>query len=468
VSAWAHKAAADLAAMPPKATAELLFTTPTQLDDVFGGVATTTKPGSPPSGGAAHDVIAAVVVGHFDSAHYLSATPGTLGLFDDAMSVKAIDHIPYILTVPTRASYENTPIIIFQHGINSDRSAVLTIANSFAQRGYATLGIDELWHGSRLPGSVDEVYNRGGKPGHDGIGDPTASGAVQWFFDFAGDANNGVLPVDPQYIRDNFRQAVIDLMQEVRLARGGDFSDVVAALPSLTGLSFDGSQVVYTSESFGSIMGGALLAVDPMLPAAVLDMGGGGILIDLAPNSPQFATLLQPFIAGAFDTIIDVDHPDITPTRAQMSLNLLQQVIESGDGLALSGAADPSKNVLFLFSYADETVPNQSNQSLARGFGATEVQLTAGSRALDYVELPQAHAPYTAPVVRAAVQLDPAGHGMFTGQTGTKQFMPPFPPFVRYPQPIRLDMPIVQAHKLALDFIDGFRMGAPIVTDAAP
>ena len=309
------------------------------------------------------------------------------------MTVKAIDHIPYILIVPLRSDYSAVPLVIFQHGINSDRSAALTVANSYAAHGYATLGIDELWHGSRLPGNVDNVFNLSGQPGHDGIGDPTASGAVQYFFDFQGDANNGVLPVDPHYIRDNFRQAEIDLMQEVRLARGGDLSAVAAALPQLASLGFDGSKVVYTGESFGSIMGAAVLAVDPLLEAAVLDVGGAGILSDLAPNAPSFATLLQPFIAGAFDTIVDVDHPDTEPVRAQMSLNLVQEVIDPGDGLALAAGADPTKNVLFLFAYLDETVPNQSNQALARGWGATEVPLTAGSHPLEQAKLPDGTRP---------------------------------------------------------------------------
>jgi len=465
LSAWAQKAAADLAAMPPKATVDLTFTTATDLDNIFGGPATTTKPGNPPSGGVLHDKIAAVVVGHFDSPHYLSPTPGTLGVFDDAMSIKATDHIPYILIIPQRTDYAATPLVIFQHGINGDRSAALTVANSYAAHGYATLGIDELWHGSRLPGNVDEKFNLSGMPGHDGIGDPTASGAVQYFFDFSGDSTKGVLPVDPHYIRDNFRQAVIDLMQEVRLARGGDLSAVATALPALTNLGFDGSKVVYTGESFGSIMGASVLAVDPMLDAAVLDVGGAGVIADLASNAPQFATLLQPFIAGAFDTIFDTNHPDSEPTRAQMSINLVQQVIDPSDGLALAAGADLKKSVLFLFAYLDETVPNQSNQALARGWGATEVQLSAGSHALEQVTLPMAHAPYQATPLRAVVQLDPASHGMFTGQTGQHQFMPPFPPFTRYPQPIAIVSPIVQAHALALGFIDGFRSGTPIVND---
>src|SRR5262249_6538550 len=161
----------------------------------------------------------------------------------------------------------------------------------YARAGYATIGIDELWHGSRLPGNVDLKNNLSGSPDPDGIGDPTPTGAVQWFFDFAGDTSSGVLAVDPRYIRDNFRHAAVDLMQEVRLARTGDWSGVLAHLGSLPGLSLDGIKVVCTGESFGSILGGIVLAIDPMLEAAVLAVGGAGILVDLGPNSPQFAQL---------------------------------------------------------------------------------------------------------------------------------------------------------------------------------
>jgi hypothetical protein len=254
-------------------------------------------------------------------------------------------------------------------------------------------------------------------------------------------------------------------MQEVRLARGGDWSDVYAALPTVPGLTLDGTKLVYTGESFGSILGAIVLAIDPLLQAAVLDVAGGGLLIDLVTNSPNFAQLLQPFVAGAFDTLVDVNHPVETPPRGQMSLNFLQQVIEPGDGVALGPTADPGKSVLFLFAYADETVPNQSNQSVARAFGATEVTIAGKTHdKLDYVTLPSVAAPYMASPMRAMVQLDNAGHGMFTGQTGEHVFVPPFPPFVRYPAPVGFDSPIETAHKLALDFIDGYRSGNPVVS----
>jgi dienelactone hydrolase len=413
-----------------------------------------------------HDAVSLVVEGSFDSPHYLSATPGQLGIFDEGMPVKATDHIPFILVLPARSGgLGGVPVVIFQHGIDNDRSAVLEVANDYAARGYATLGIDELWHGSRYPGAVDKVFNLSGAPGSDGIGDPVAAGAVRWFFDFSGDQARNIQPVDPRYIRDNFRQATIDLMQEVRLARAGDWHEVAQADAQLNGLTIDGSHLVYTGESFGSILGAAVLAVDPQLDAAMLDVAGGGMILNLATNSPSFAPLLGPFASTIFDDGTNLMTPDQLPVRAQMSLNMVQQAIDPGDGLALAATAAKTKSVLFLFDYADEVVPNQANEALAAAWGATQVSLAKGSHAVSFVTLPTAMAPFTATPLHALVMLDPSSHEQITRQRGEHDYMPPFPPFVKLPSPFTFDNPIEVTHALAVGFIDGVKAGAPTVLD---
>lgn len=55
VSAWAAKAVADVAAMPLVAVPTRTFTPGPELDDLFGGPVTTTRPGLPPAGGVLHD-----------------------------------------------------------------------------------------------------------------------------------------------------------------------------------------------------------------------------------------------------------------------------------------------------------------------------------------------------------------------------------------------------------------------------
>src|SRR5262249_48984078 len=166
-----------------------------------------------------HDQVGLVLEGTYSSPNYLSNPPGSLGLFDG--TVKSMEDIPFMLVLPKQATQK---VLMFQHGIDSDRSAMLLVANDYAAHGYATFGIDELWHGSRQPGAVDQKNNLSGAPVPDGIGDP-AGLAVANFFDFTGDNMQGIAALDPRIMRDNFRQAAADLMQAVRLVRSGDWSE---------------------------------------------------------------------------------------------------------------------------------------------------------------------------------------------------------------------------------------------------
>ncbi len=466
LAALLPKVLSDLDKMPPKATVLRFYKDAAELETLFGGPVTTTRPGGPKSGGVLHDQVAYVALGTFDSPHYLSATPGILGLFDMQATVKATDHVPYVLVLPKRASYAQTPVVIFQHGINDDRRAVLKVANSFAARGFAVLGIDELWHGSRLPGNEDKVNNLSGQPGPDGIGDPTGAGAVQYFFNIRGDTVQRIEALDPRYMRDNFRQAVIDLMQEVRLARSGDVSEIAAADAGLAGLTLDGSKLLYTGESFGSILGAQVLALDPLLGAGAMAVGGGGLLMDLVPDSAEFAQTLQPFVAGAFDLSFDVNSPAEQPSHAQMVLHILQTIIEPGDGLALAGLADAGKHYLAISARDDETVPNQANESLAAAWGATQVRLSQKTIATRRFMFPSAQAPYSPPgALRAIVQLEPATHPMITSQDGQRKYQPDFPPFRKLPSPIPIDNPIEIVHGLAVGLAESYRNGTPTVTD---
>ena len=41
----------------------------------------------------------------------------------------------------------------------------MTCANDYARAGYATIGVDAIWHGDRAPKRKDEVHNFSGAPG---------------------------------------------------------------------------------------------------------------------------------------------------------------------------------------------------------------------------------------------------------------------------------------------------------------
>lgn len=453
VSAWAAKALADVAAMPLLAVPTRTFAPGPALDDLFGGPVTTTRPGLPPSGGVLHDHIGLVVEGTFASPNYLSATPGQMGTFDDGMTVKSIDAVPFMLILP-RGLPVDPPVAIFQHGIDGDRSTMLLVANDYTARGYALLGIDAPFHGSRQAGAVDLVNNLSGAKIPDGIGDPGGF-PVATFFDFFGDASLGIAAVDPRVMRDSLRQATVDLMATVRLAYAGDWSMVL-------GVKLGATPPIYTGASFGGILGANVMAVDPAVQAGVLASAGGGLFVDMFGNSATLSGLVISLIGGSYDPGITVDQPDSDPVRAQMSLNLIQTVLEPGDGLALAGAAAPGKSLLLLEAFNDEVVPNHATEALAVAWGASQVAVP-GSPATRVVALPAVWPPFVGSPLRALVQLNPAAHTTFTLQQDTRAYEDGSPPFVKLAAPAVVDNPIVTAHRLALDFMDSVRAGAPSV-----
>jgi hypothetical protein len=462
IGAWVPNVAADLAGLPARAHPTRVFLEGPDLDALFGGAVTTARPGRPSSGGVLHANVAAVVIGTFDAPDYLVAPPEQARGFDSPQAAKGTGAIPFILVLPKGVvAPAAAPVAMFQHGINGDRSTVLLVADDYAARGYATFGIDALGHGSRRPGAMDKLNNLSGAAVPDGIGDPEGL-PVAVFFDLFGDAAAGVAPVDPRIIRDNFRQSTAELMQAARLLRGGDWSELGTV--GLGGVALDGSKLLFTSASFGSMLGAGLMAVDPSMRAAVLDTASGGLFTDLTGNSPALAPLLSPTVGNAYDVTIDVDHPDTNPVRGQMSLNLIQTVLERGDALALARGAPADTSVLFLEMYNDEVVSNHATEALAAAWGATQVR--AQGPATRVVPLPQAAPPLTAATLRALVTLDPAGHTTYTAQTEKRNFQDGFPPFVKLPTPVDVTNPIERAHRLALDFMDGFRAGSPVVSDA--
>jgi dienelactone hydrolase len=458
VSSWVTTAIADLATMPPIATPTRSFEPGGDMDNLFGGPVTTTRPGRPPSGGVLHDHVARVVEGTFPSPDYLSAVPGQPGLFDDVPAPKSVGAVPFMLVLP-KDTAAPPPVAIFQHGIDGDRSTMLLVADDYAARGYALLGIDAPFHGSRQAGAVDDVNNLSGMPIPDGIGDPNGL-PVAAFFDFSGDPQRGIAPVDPRVMRDNLRQATVDLMQTVRLVTAGDWS-------AISGVTLDTTAPIYTGASFGGILGANVVAVDPLVSAAVLASAGGGLFTEMFGNSPTLSVLVVSLLGQSYDSSITVDHPDTDPVRAQMSLNLIETLIEPGDGLALTGAARPPKSLLLLEAFNDEVIANHATEALAAAWGASQLTLP-GTHPTRVVTLPSVAPPYAASPLRALVQLAPACHTTYTIQQDTRAYADGAPPFVALATPMTVDNPIETAHRLALDFMDSFRRGAPTVGGGNP
>ncbi len=461
---FAMRAAADRLP-PPRAAVTKSLTTQAELDDLLGQPRTT-RPGLGDPKGIVHDAIASVVLGTFDAPYFLDAPHDVLGRvrLDDAGApiAQGTTTIPFLLTLP-RGATGKVPVLIYQHGLNAGRGQVAAVANDYARAGYATIGIDALWHGNRNPSAKDRVHNFSGAPTPDGLADLDELGASFLFFNFAGDAAHGIGPLDGRYVRDSLRQAVFELTELVRLLVRGD---TTAAYPSL-----DASRLVYTSESFGSVLGASTLAVSPDLGAAVLSVGGAGVFLPIFSDSPFFQPVAGLFVRPTFDAALDFSNPTALPAEAQRSVSLMQAILEPGEPAAFAPhlaqtSSGNAKSVLFLQAYSDELIPNQGGELLAAIAGATEVTISGFTRPLRFASLPAAGAPFTplpgAPV-RAVVQIERATHTMFTTFEGDAAYAQGFPPAQRLDVPVRFDEPIEKVHAMAIDFARGYGAGAPAV-----
>ncbi len=188
----------------------------------------------------------------------------------------------------------------------------------------------------------------------------------------------------PLGLRDCIRQTAVDLLQLVRVIRAGVDLDG-DGVPDL-----DGTHIYYVGQSFGSIYGTLLNAVEPAVRAAVLNVGGGSV-VDIVRWSPGFSdtasTILTsqnppllppgtPFIDNFpfRDQPVSINAPGVSDTQYYMEL--IEWLDNPGDPIpfaphlarsTLPGVA--AKSVLFQMARADRTVPNPAGSDLIRAAG---------------------------------------------------------------------------------------------------
>jgi dienelactone hydrolase len=286
------------------------------------------------------------------------------------------------------------PVVIFQHGLGGTRADLMQVANPLCQKGWMVVGIDSITFGARAPEKtyqVDKVNNFGGPgstyTGPDGLADgvgnpPTTNGSSDLF--------GGLIDIGA--IRDQLRQASLDTAQLVKVLRSS---------PDLSGLALNGAvpaidpgRVAYLGQSLGAIEGATAAAIEPHVQDWVLNVAGGGLILELASHSPTVSTSLSQaagfnfaFVQSSFDP----GHPLIS---------LLQTIVDPGDPLEfasyivqspqpLAGQATKPRNVLQFEVVWDEWVPNEANEALARagGWGLGNPNVGPNAGVMDYKNL---------------------------------------------------------------------------------
>jgi hypothetical protein len=343
----------------------------------------------------AHNNIGVIGTGVFQANNYLTPANGYTALDDatftaNAQGVVAPDATHKTAPIWVTFFIPNTPVptngypvVIVQHGLGESRAdEPFNLANTFCSQGWMVAAIDSVTFGARAAESkyqVDMVNNfasaGGSYAGPDGLAD-AVGGSTNGLNDLFGEL------LDIGAIRDQFRQAEVDTVQ---------LSHLLASQPDLSALdplnangkpSIDITKIAYFGNSLGGIQGAAAAAIDPNVTNYVLNVAGGGVMLELAPHAPLVAGELQfaGFNFGAGDDHLNESHP---------LMNLLQTIMDPGDPLVYAptvlnpvvGNGVPAKNVLQIEVVYDEYVANESNEALARALGLGMATPNVGSNA---------------------------------------------------------------------------------------
>jgi len=301
----------------------------------------------------------------------------------------------WVITPTGTSSAAPVPVAIFQHGLGRAKEDGFALANTYAREGLATVLMDLPFHGSRASDIARVVMDAMGNASTlpcadvdpaDVVCDPTTN-ACQICDDMGMNCMDacdgqrdpsatGFLSTNLFAGRDNFRQAVIDHLTLLRtLQREGN---AVGRLPQLNGMS-----VGYSGQSFGGITGGNFAAFAPELTAAVLNVGGGGLINNILLNSVP--SINGPLFAGLAAAGICTPANPANPSEGcadddgfRQFLQTAQWVIDPGDPLANSIAVDAPHNmlpplgtdkVLLQMAIPDPVVPNLSTLALGRAYG---------------------------------------------------------------------------------------------------
>lgn len=395
----------------------------------------------------AHDAIAAVGTAVFDATSFLEERPGgytdpsDATVHHDASGNPAPppDHptakIWVTFAIPSAPMPPGGyPAVIAQHGLSGSRLWSLDLFNPFCARGWIGVAIDSITFGARAPEAMYQVDRHtswesapGAKyHGPDGLADEV-NGSTNGPIDLFGQM------VNLAAMRDQFRQASIDTASLVKVLR----SDPDLSLLATGGVvpHVDPARIAYVGDSLGSIQGATSAAIEPDVSAWFLNVGGGGVITEIAPNAPGIGQL----IGAAGLLYFGFKHDFFT---ASHPLNVLvQTALGPGDPISFASelvtapvpiAGQPARrrNVVLTEVLYDELVANEGGEALARAAGFPLAVPNAGSNAgirdivhldanVDRLHLPQA-APGPDGAIRGApmagvtavvVQTSPGQHG---------------------------------------------------------
>ena len=288
-----------------------------------------------------------------------------------------VEDVPFTMTIPRGVEPgEAVPVVIFGHGIMTERRFVLAVGDRLAREGFAAISIDLPMHGERThcwsegPLSIPNPSTGELTP----LTNPCTGGAVcsedgkcvdaqgveqdfsRWPLVTMPQAS-GAAFIEVEHIantRDHFIQSEIDLSALLRSLREGDWEPEI-------GVRIDPARIHYAGQSLGGILGATFVATHPEISTSVLNVPGADT-VDLFNDSP--------FFGGQVDAFFRREDVDPESYDGHRFLNVARWFMDAADPALFAHRLLEDRDVLIQMATLDFIIPNVNTVLLSALSGA--------------------------------------------------------------------------------------------------
>jgi dienelactone hydrolase len=285
-----------------------------------------------------------------------------------------VENIKFTMTVPKNKPAGAMPVVIFGHGLVTERRFVLAIGDALAAKGYAVISIDFPYHGDRSycakggPISVVDPTD-GSLTSLEPCGSGTTCNDYGKCVDAQGNGNKlakfpvldmpvatGAVFLEIEHIsnsKDHFQQALIDMGALDRSLRTG-------AWQSVLGRPVDTSRIYYAGQSLGGIMGAVFLGTSPDISRAVLNVPGANLV-------PMFDD--STFFSAQMDAFFTRQHITRESYEGRRFITVAKWFMDAVDPQHL-GPITGARALLIQMATLDFIIPNDNTKVLQEVTGA--------------------------------------------------------------------------------------------------
>ena len=407
-------------------------------------------------GAQPHNHVQVVVHGTIQLPSFLSATAGEDGFptFTGGVpAVKGTHPVKFTLALPRNSTWVNVPVAIYVHGLGRTRLDMLTVINTAARQGFATLAIDLNRHGDRAV-NVTDVRNELLQTAQDmtqtpdGFGDNAGLASPVQFFHLTG--NSGGIPGGhPRALGENLRQASMEVVSLVEMIADGNWGPLNTALAarSITpsSVSFRDDVAIIT-ESLGGMVSAAAIAVEPRIKSAYVSSPAGGLPFPAMMHSPNYSgtflgVVVNPFALDGRIVLWDAEKD----ARFDPIVMLMNSVSERGDSIAYAPyltdgtlRGGTPANLIMTMAWGDVWVPNDSTEWLVGAADLGQLPMTGtqappnGLALTRSVTLPMLTGPVRGNLAGgrtgAFLVWNRAGHAALRKKVEQRNYSPLYPP----------------------------------------